>query len=66
MSKELQLIQMKMLPSLIKRIDNYREQAGFTSRTQAMMHLMQRGLESEAEAFKNSPEGWGMHDKTEK
>lgn len=40
-----QMINMRYQKELLERIDQYKEEKGFTTRTQAIMHLIQRGLE---------------------
>jgi len=40
------VINMRYPNELLKRIDDYKNKMGFTTRTQAIMHLLQKGLES--------------------
>lgn len=40
------VINMRYPDELLKRIDQYKEKMGFTTRTQTIMHLIQKGLES--------------------
>jgi len=40
------VINMRYPNELLKRIDDYKNKMGFTTRTQTIMHLLQKGLES--------------------
>lgn len=40
------VLNMRYPEELLKRIDEYKEKKGFTTRTQAIIHLIQKGLES--------------------
>lgn len=50
---EKRMVNMRYPAVLLKKIDAYQEEKGFTTRTQAIIHLLQVGLER-AESHKNN------------
>jgi len=42
-----QVLNMRYPKALLKRIDDFKEQKGFTTRTQTIIHLLQLALDSQ-------------------